>query len=82
MIDRLYSQLLIQDLKALYDKGLRSESLNQYHNPLELWLSLTVACRAMDGALLELSELVCRNRRAQEAAQNALLPEDLKQALW
>lgn len=36
----------------------------------------------MDDALTELSELVCRNKRAQEAAQAALLPGDLKQALW
>jgi len=43
---------------------------------------LLILCRIMDEALVELSELVRRNRRAQEAAQNALLPPELKQSLW
>lgn len=43
---------------------------------------MSLLCRAMDSALHELHELVSRNKRSLEAAENALLPVELKQALW
>ena len=36
----------------------------------------------MESALSELSELVRRNKRSEEAAQASLVPANLKQALF
>ena len=58
----------------LYQKAYQHKSRRQF--------KMKLLCRAMDSALHELHELVSRNKRSLEAAENALLPVELKQALW